>query len=514
MADSTTANNKRIAKNTLFLYFRMALMMLVSLYTSRVILQVLGVEDYGIYNVVGGVVSLFAIISGSLSTATQRFITFGLGKNDIGYLNRVFSTSIYVHIAMALFILLLAETLGLWFFEHKLQIPDDRINAAFWVYQSAVIASVFMIISIPYNATIIAHEKMGTFAVVSLLEAFGKLGIVYLLMLFSCDKLILYAVLLVVIQILVASCYYIYCRRNFRETKIQYVKDTGLLKEITSFASWSLMGNAAYISYTQGLNILLNTFFGPVVNASRGIAVQVQSAIHQFVTGFQTAINPQIVKSYASGDLSYMHELMFRSARFSFYLLFTVSLPILIETPIVLKLWLTTVPEYTVVFLRLIIITTWINSLANPLIIGVKATGRVKLYETVVGCIMLLILPVSYLFLSFGYPPYIVFVVHLFMEILAQVARVYIAGYLVKFKPNAFLSKVVMQTVLVSLVAIAIPVTYYNLSIESIVRFLIMSFLSLLCSVVSIYFIGLTNSERKMLHTVWSKIISRIRIGG
>lgn len=505
------SNNKRIARNTLFLYLRMALMMLVNLYTSRVILQVLGVEDYGIYNVIGGVVSLFSVISGSLSTATQRFITFGLGKNDVGYLKRVFSTSIFVHICMAFLIFILAETFGLWFFETKLQIPEDRINVSFWVYQCAIVSSVIMISSIPYNAIIIAHEKMGTFAFVSLFEAFGKLGIVYLLLLFNYDKLMIYAILLVVVQILVASCYFIYCRKNFQETHIIFVKDVKLIKEIASFASWSLMGNAAYVSYTQGLNILLNTFFGPIVNASRGIAVQVQSAINQFVTGFQTAINPQIVKSYASGELSYMHELMFRSARFSFYLLFTVSLPVLIETPIILKFWLTIVPEYSVVFLRLIIITTWINSLANPLIIGVKATGKVKLYECIVGCIMLLILPISYLLLYLGYPPYIVFVVHLCMEIIAQIARVCIAGYLVKFKPSCFMSKVIKKTVIVSLLASFIPLVYYHLSTENIFRFIIICFLSLTCSVITIYCTGLTADERNFLITSYLKIINRIK---
>lgn len=506
-----SANNKRIAKNTILLYFRMLLMMAVNLYTSRVILEVLGMEDYGIYNVVGGVVGLFSIISGSLSTATQRFIAFGLGRNDKDYLSRVFSTSIYIHIAMCVLILLMAETIGLWFLKNEMQIPSDRVNAAMWVYQCAVISSTIMIMSVPYNATIIAHEKMGAFAVISLLEVFMKLGIVYLLLLFSVDKLVLYAILLVITQLAIRCCYTIYSKRHFEETKIQKVKDVALAKEIGLFSVWSLMGNAAFVSYTQGLNVLLNMFFVPTINAARGIAVQVQSAVTQFVSNFQMALNPQITKSYASGNLPYMHNLVFKSARFSFFMLLVLSLPILIETETILKLWLTVVPEYTVTFLRLILFTTWINSIANPMIVSVKATGKIKRYEFVVGGIMLLILPISYFFLKLGYPPYIVFVVHLCMECIAQVARVLITRSLIGFSVSSFVKSVILRILSVTIVALILPLSLYLLLDDSILSFLLVCFSSVISCALSIFLLGLTKSERQMIMTKAKSFLCKLK---
>lgn len=486
-------------------------MMAVNLYTSRVILQVLGVEDYGIYSVVGGVVSLFSIISSSLSTATQRFITFGLGKNDSDHLSRVFSTSIFIHIGMCVLIVLLAETIGLWFLNNEMQIPSDRVNAAMWVYQCAVISSVIMIMSVPYNATIIAHEKMGAFAVISLLEVFLKLGIVYLLLLFSVDKLILYAILLVITQLCVRCCYTIYCKRHFEETKIKKVKDVALVKEIGLFSMWSLMGNAAYVSYTQGLNVLLNMFFAPTVNAARGIAVQVQSAVSQFVQNFNTALNPQITKSYASGNIHYMYNLVFKSARFSFFMLLVLSLPILIETEKILTLWLTVVPEHTVTFLRLILLTTWINSIANPMIVSVKATGKIKRYESVVGVIMLLILPISYLFLKLGYPPYIVFVVHLCMECVAQVARVLITRNLIGFSVTSFVKSVILRILFVTAIALILPLSLYVFLDDSTLSFLMVCFSSVLSCALSIYLLGLTNSERLMILTKVKSLLGKLK---
>ena len=505
-----SANNKRIAKNTLLLYVRMLLMMALNLYTSRVVLQVLGVEDYGIYNVVGGVVALFGIISGSLSTATQRFITFGLGRKDEEYIKKVFSTSIYIHIAMCLLILILAETLGVWFLLNKMQIPLDRAEASMWVYQCSVISALIMIMSVPYNAAIIAHEKMSFFAGISLFEGFLKLGIVYLLLLFNTDKLILYAILLVVTQFTIRCCYSWYCNRNFSETKLRLVKDFSLIKEIGSFSLWSLMGNAAHVSYTQGLNVLLNMFFAPTVNAARGISVQVQSVALQFVSNFQTALNPQITKSYASGNLAYMHDLVFRSARFSFYMIFIVSLPILVETETILRLWLSIVPEHTVTFLRIILLTTWINSIANPLIVSVKATGKIKTYECIVGGIMLLILPISYIFLKFGYPPHIVFVVHLCMEIIAQIARIFITRNYMGFSIKTFLSKVIIKILLVTCLALIVPSILHTLFNDSLLAFFINCISCVLSCCVVIYLCGLTQGERNLINDKILQIFNKI----
>lgn len=318
----TSANNKRIAKNTLMLYIRMLFTMAVSLFTSRVVLNTLGVEDYGIQNVVGGVISMFTFINGGMVSSTQRYLNFEIVKGNADRLRSVFNTALQIHALIALVIIILGETVGLWFLLEKLVIPEERMTAAMWVYQCSIIACAVNILSVPYNADIIAHEKMSAFAYISILDVTLKLVIVYLLVVSPIDKLIAYAILTLLVQLLIRYVYTRYCNKHFQESFVEWRFNKPLFKEMLSFAGWSFLGNLAAILYTQGLNMMLNIFFGPVVNAARGIAVQVQSAVHQFVSGFQTALNPQITKNYASGDLEQMHSLMFRSARFSFLLLF------------------------------------------------------------------------------------------------------------------------------------------------------------------------------------------------
>ena len=364
-----SSNNKRIAKNTLLLYIRTLLIMLVTLYTSRVVLNTLGVTDYGVYNVVGGVVAMFGFINSSMASATQRFITFALGKGDKDNLQKVFSTALQIHVLIAALIVVLGETVGLWFMYTQMQIPADRMDAAFWVLQCSIVSAVVMIISVPYNADIIAHERMSAFAYISIIEAVLRLAIVYLLLAFSYDKLILYAFLTLAVQLLIRFCYSSYCNKHFPESKYRHVWDKFLFKEMTGFAGWGMFSSLSGILSGQGLNMLLNVFFGPVVNAARAVAVQVQNAILQFIGNFQMAINPQITKTYANGEMEDMHKLMFRSAKFTFYLLFVVSLPVLFETNFILTVWLKTVPENTVIFLRIMICVSLLYPLSTPLII-------------------------------------------------------------------------------------------------------------------------------------------------
>ena len=434
MSDQSSSNNKRIAKNTLLLYFRMLFMMAVSLYTSRVVLNTLGVEDYGIYNVAGGIVAMFGFINGSMSSATQRYITFALGKGDRKQLQTVFSTTLQIHTLIAVLIVILGESIGLWFLYNKLQIPADRMDAAFWVLQCSIVSTVIMIVSVPYNADIIAHEKMSAFAYISVLEVILRLVTVYMLVVFSVDKLILYAFLLLGVQLFIRFCYSYYCNKHFKETKYRHVWDKALFKEMTEFAGWSMFGNLSSVLFTQGLNILLNVFFSPVVNAARAVAIQVQNAILQFVSNFQMALNPQITKTYAKGEIQEMHKLMFRCARFSFYLLFFLSLPVLFETDFILTVWLRTVPDNTVIFLRIMICTSLIYTIANPLIIANQATGKTKKYQTICGFILLSILPISYLLLKLGCPAYSVFIVHFSMEAIAQIARMILLRPLINIK--------------------------------------------------------------------------------
>lgn len=312
-------NNKRIAKNTLLLYIRMLFIMVVSLYTSRIVLATLGISDYGIYNVVGGIVIMLSFLNGAMSSATQRYLTFELGKGNFSRFQSVFSTTIQIHVLLSLCIILLAETIGLWFLLNKMQIPVNRLTASIWVYQCSIITAVISIMSVPYNAAVIAHERMSAFAYISVLEVALKLIIVILLPMINCDRLITYSLLIMLVQLLIRLCYSIYCNRHIKEAKYKHRYERNLMKEIFSFAGWSFVGHFASVMHTQGVNVLLNMFFGPIVNAARGIAVQVQMAVFQFCGNFQTALNPQITKTYAQGDLESMNRLIYRSTRFSFF---------------------------------------------------------------------------------------------------------------------------------------------------------------------------------------------------
>ena len=376
---SKIIDSKRIARNTLLLYSRMMLMMFISLYTSRLVLKILGVEDYGIYNIVGGIVAMFSFIGGAMIAATQRFLNFYMGKNDNIKLKQVFNASLIIHIFIALIIIVISETIGLWFLYNKLIIPNIRFDAAFWCFQISILSTAFVIMSYPYNATIIAHEKMKAFAYVALVEASLKLLIVYLLQIQKGDKLILYGFLMMIIQISVTLLYVSYCKKHFKETKLQFKGiPIKLYKEIISFSGWNFLGNIANVCLMQGTNILLNMFFGPTVNAAKGISGQVQNAVNSFCVNFQTAQNPQIVKSYAANEMEEMHKLVFRSSRFSFYLVLLFSVPIIIKSEDILNIWLENPPEYSSVFVQYTMLFILIRSLANPLLTSSLATGNVK----------------------------------------------------------------------------------------------------------------------------------------
>ena len=496
MTDISANNNKRIAKNTLLLYFRMIFMMAVSLFTSRVILNTLGIEDYGIYNVVGGVVAMFGFLNGSMSSATQRYITFALGKGDEKRLQTVFSTTLQIHTLIAAIIVILGETIGLWFLYNKMQIPIDRIDAAFWVLQCSIISTVVMIVSVPYNAAIIAHEKMSAFAYISVLEVVLKLVIIYLLVIFPVDKLILFAFLILAIQVLIRFCYSIYCHKHFKETKYKHVWDKALFKEMTGFAGWSLFGNLSAVLFTQGLNMLLNVFFGPVVNAARAVAVQVQNAIQQFVGNFQMALNPQITKTYAQGKMEEMHKLMYRSARFSFYLLFFLSLPVIFETDFILTIWLKTVPDHTVTFLRIMICTSLIYTCANPMIIANQATGKVKKYQAVCGATLIMILPISWILLELGFPAYSVFIVHFVMEGVCQLARMLMLRPLIGIGLRDYFYNIYLRVAIVVIAAVVFPGLVYVYMPEGLIRFLAVGMVSVLSVSSSAYLLGLSANER------------------
>lgn len=496
---SQSANNKRIAKNTLLLYVRMLFGMLVSLFTSRVILQTLGVEDYGVYNVVGGVITMFTFLNSAMSSATSRYITFEIGKGNMEQLKKVFSTALQIHAAIALLIVTLGETAGLWFLMNELVIPDGRMEAAMWVYQCSIVTAVVTIMSVPYNADIIAHEKMSAFAYISVLEILLKLAIVYLLVALPFDKLKVYAVLVLLVGLLIRYIYTRYCHKHFEESHYIHRIDKPLLKEMSSFAGWSFWGNLAAILYSQGLNMMLNIFFGPVVNAARGIATQIQSVVTQFVTNFQMALNPQITKTYASGELDKMHSLMFRSARFSFMLLFFLSLPIMLETNYILTLWLGIVPENTVIFARIIIAISLIYTIANPCVIANQATGKVKVYQAVVGGLLLLILPISYVVLKLGAPAYSVFIVHFCVESVAQFARMYMLRNMIDLPLLSYVKNIYLPIMCVVALSMVLPMLVYNNMQEGFIRLLAVGMTCVLSVAMTSLFIGMTRNERSFL---------------
>lgn len=504
-------NNIRIAKNTLLLYVRMFFVMCIQLYTSRVVLQALGVEDYGIYNVVGGIVTMFAFLNAAMNSSTQRYITYYLGKGDNVQLQEVFSNCMFIHAMLALLIVILSETIGLWFLYNKMVIPVERMNAALWVFQMSIITTVVLIFSTPYNATIIAYEKMAAFAYISIFDVVLKLVTAIMLLYSKWDNLILYSILTVIAQLIIRFIYVLYCNKHFVITKVVYQFNKKLLKEMSSFIGWNVWGGLSQVLYGQGLNILLNMFFGPVINAARGIAVQVQSVVQQFANNLQTAINPQITKSYAVGELKAMHNLVFRCSRYTFFLLLIISLPIFLETKLLLSLWLTTVPEWTVAFTRIMLCIVIVDSVAAPLMISSAATGNVKLYQTIIGGTMLLIVPVSYIFLKVGFNPSVVFIVHLTFCLITFVLRLIIVKPMIKLSIREYISMAILPSIKTFLLSIIIPsVMYISLSDTTLHGFVVLGF-SVLCSIVAIYFVGLTFNERAFLNQKFMLIFNKIK---
>ena len=504
------ADNARLAKNTMFLYFRMIFIMAVTLYTSRVVLRVLGVEDFGIFNVVAGVVAMFGFLNSSMSATTQRFISFSLGRGDDN-LNKVFSTCVLTHALIALGVLVLVESVGLWFLYNKMIIPEVRMDAAFWVFQFSALSTVVTAMSIPFNADIIAHEKMSAFAYISIVEVCLKLLIVFLLDVGNIDKLVLYGFLLLLVQCGIFLTYMGYCLRHFKESRFRFVYEKKLFSEVFSFAGWNLWGYLASILYTQGLNILLNVFFGPVVNAARGLANQVDGAIRLFASNFQMAINPQIVKTYAAKDLESMHKLVFRSSKFSFFLLLALSLPVMIEAPVILRLWLSTVPDWTASFLRLMLVVVIVDSVANPLMTSAAATGRIKLYQSVLGGIQLLIVPVAYVVLRMGGEPNSVFVVHICICLIAFAVRLFIVRGMIGLSIKKYLMEVCVKSGVVTVVATVLPLTLYFSMTNSLLSAIVVVFVSLGSVAVSAYAIGLTKSERVFVSDKIGQILAKFK---
>lgn len=512
MSNQTSDNNKRIAKNTLLLYVRMLFTMAVSLFTSRVILNTLGVEDYGINNVVGGIVTMFSVLSGSLSSSISRFITFELGKGNIERLKTIFSTGVNIQLGMSVLIIIIAEAVGIWFLNTKMNIPTDRMVAANWVFQCAILTFVLNLLSVPYNAAIIAHEKMSAFAYISVVEVSLKLIIVYMLMISPFDRLETYAVLLLLVGAVVRFIYGYYCKRHFEECTYHFVFDKPVLKEMTGFAGWNFLGNGAYMLNTQGVNILMNLYFGVAVNAARGIATQVDAALKQFVNNFTTAVNPQITKSYAQGDLDYMHKLVCRSAKFSAFLMMFFAVPIILETNTILTIWLKTVPDYAVIFLQWIIISSFMDTvLANSLVTSMFATGKIKRYQIIVTTVGCLVFPLSWIAFKLGFEPQVGYILYFIIYTILLFVRLYLLKDMVKLPVMMYIREVLYKLAPIIVVGFAIPGILILTMDAGWLRLILVCLLSVLVTAASEYFIGLSNKEKNFVAEKIKLVIGKIK---
>lgn len=507
--ETASIKNARIAKNTALLYVRTLFTMLVSLYTSRIILDALGVDNYGVYNVVGGFVAMFAIVTGPITNAISRFLTYGLGKGDIKKLRTTFSTSINIQLGLGLIVILLGETVGIWFLNNKLNIPPDSMAGAHWALQCSIIAAVLSLINTPYSAAIIAHERMGVFAFMSILDVMLKLGLVLSLVKLPFDTLITYSVGLVIVFLIQRIIYGIYCTRRFYECRYQAVFDKDTFKEMTGFAWWTFLGNTAYMFNSQGVAMLMNIFFGVIINTAKGIAMQVEAAVITFVTSFTTAFTPQITKSYAEGNIEYMHTIMCRGSKFSIFLLLLFMIPLEFEATTVLKLWLGEVPEYSAQFLQLSLLCAAVMQLGAPFYQGIIATGNIRNYQiavTIVGC---LVFPLTWIAYRLGAAPGIFYWIFFFIYNILVWIRIWYVRKLLDFKIKTFTLQVISPIVRCSALSVIPAFIICKLMPPTISRLLITTGVSVITTSLIILYIGMTKGERSFILT---KIKSKLHI--
>lgn len=500
MIQDSQTDNKRIAKNTLVLYIRAFIMMAIGLFTSRILLQTLGVTDVGIYNAVGGIVSLFAFITSSLSNSTSRFISYDIGLGEQSRLNKTFANIKFIYYGLAILVFILGETIGLWFLYKYMVIPVERFSAALWVYHYSILSTMLGLVCIPYNAAIVAHERMSAFAYMSMFDVIYKLLIVYLLKIIPYDRLIVYSTFFFFAGIINRYIYAIYCKKRFEEVNVKPKIDKTQFKEIFTFSAWVIGGNLAWVANTHGLNLLLNIFGGPIVNAARSIALQVQGVISQFVTNFQTAVNPQITKTYARNELIRMHNLIIWSSKFSFYLLLILCLPIIFDTFFVLKIWLVTVPDYTNAFLKLVLISSLLKTFSNPIWTAVLATGNLRKYQLYDNVIQFMVLPTCYLILKFSSLSYsFVYVIIIIYELLLIPIRLNIVLPLINFSRINYFKEIIFPIILVSILAASISfIIYANIEKTFIgnTSIIISVFLT---TIVTIWIFGLKRNERDFI---------------
>lgn len=482
----------------------------VSLFTSRVILQALGVEDFGIYNVVGGIVSMLAFFNSSMATSTQRFLNYEMGKGSSN-LQKVFSNAINAHFVIGIVTVILLETFGLWFVNNKLNIPHEQLHAAIWVFHFSVITLFISIIATPYNAAIIANEKMGVYAYYSIFEVVMKLVIVYVLMVLPYNKLILYGFLNLCVSVLMRFLYLRYCKRHFSECIYKWTWDKHQIKGLFSFSGWMLFGCFSDMLSKQGVNILINMFFGPIFNAARAIAVQVQNVVKNFVSNFMTAVRPQIIKSYSANEFNYMYRLVFSASKLSFYLLFVLIIPILLYTEYIFDLWLDIVPDYSVLFTRLVLIELLISSAYSPIAQINQASGKIKNYQIAISVIFFLDFLLSYILYKLGFPVYSTFVVAIVLSIIGLLVRVVILKKENNFPARHYIFKIMLPLFPVALIAMVVPYLMYRWMPINFLSVVLNCVVGLFCSCLAIWYLGLDKTEKGFIKSKLNAITIKIR---
>lgn len=505
-------DNKRIAKNAAALYIRMFVSMIVGLFTTRIVLQELGVEDYGIYNVVGGFVSMFTLISGSLEASVGRFLTYELGTGNLEKLKKVFSSSLLVMIGLSIIVVIATETIGIWYLNNKMVLPESRINAAFWCFQFSLASFVLRLLGTPYTSSIVSHEHMGIYAYMSILDVVLRLLVCFLIVISPIDKLVFYSILLFAVGLINQLILWAYCRKKFEECFFHFSFDKGLFKNLFSFAGWNLIGSSSVVLRNQGATLLLNYFGGPIVNAANGISNNICSIVSGFVSNFTQAFNPQITKKYAAGEYESLMRLLIYGSKYSYFLMFILSLPVFLNANILLQLWLGEVPEYTVAFSRWMFVFLLSETISRPIITAKNANGDIKKYQIIVGGILLLMLPLSYIGLCLGLSVTFVGFANAITSILAFFARMYmLRGDFPEWSSRVFFKEVFLRVMLVTVIASILPVLSYIIIEEGIINLIVTSIICIISSGLCIYFIGCSKAEKDLFNQQAQKLLLKIR---
>lgn len=499
MSNQTSDNNKRIAKNTVYLYFRMMVTVLVSLYTSRVILKTLGVSDFGVYNVMGGIIGMLGYVNSLLAGGTSRFLTIGLGKNDMPKLKLIFSTSFTLCVASAILIMLLGETIGLWFVNTQLNIDPARMEAANWVYQCALLSSALIVVQTVFTASIISHEKMSIYAYMSILDVVFKLGIVFMLLWFDFDKLKLYALLMFLVNAIVFLIYYLYCKVNFEEIKIKLSLNKELFKEMFSYSSWNMIGGFSGVLNNYGINILLNIFFGTIVNASRGVALQVNNLVQQFYSNFQMASQPQIMKYYAQGKIEDMSHLIVNNSKYCSLILLCPIIPIFIYIDQLLYIWLGQVPEYSSSFVRITLIYTFLCSIDAPVGMGIHAVGKMRLPNCTTAIVNFLNFPIVYIVMKLGANPIISYCFTLTALPINICIDLLILRKYTGFSVITFIRKALVPIVYIAAIGALVPIIISFQLPDSVFWIILKCIVSAIYIAIVIFWLGLSKNMRNKI---------------